>query len=74
MNYENLKTKTIKVSYENIEDALVAYFTSLGEIHEDDLILLFDLPVALNEEGLVEIDMEYYSAEDLDKDASFDPE
>ena len=51
-------TKTVEISYENLEGALIPFFYALGVLDDNEEVITFDFPVALNEKGLVEIDME----------------
>ena len=51
-------TKTIVMSYDNFESAVVSFLYSMGAIPDDWDILCTDLEVPLNDEGLVEFDIE----------------
>lgn len=53
-----MTTKTIKMPYEALEDALVPYLIASGYLADDDAIdYILDFDVPLNAEGLVEFDI-----------------
>lgn len=51
-------TKTIVMSYDNFESAIVSFLYSMNAIPDDWDILCTDLEVPLNDEGYVEFDIE----------------
>lgn len=61
MNNEITKKVVLKVNYEHLEFALVPYLESMNLLpfESDNDILSFDIPVSLNDDGLVEIEVSY---------------
>ena len=51
-------TKTIVMSYDNFESAIITFLYSLDAIPEDWDVLYTDIGVPLNEDGFVEFDIE----------------
>lgn len=54
-----MKTKTIAINYNQLEDMIVAHLYSIGAISDKDDVISLDLDIPLNAEGLVEMDVEY---------------
>lgn len=53
-------TKTIEISYEELEAALIPYLVSTGRLNDDEGVdYVLDMNIDLNENGLVEFDVIY---------------
>ena len=59
-----MKTINLKFDYTHLEAALIPYFMSLGwlEDFEGDIVE-FDIPVVLDNEGLVDLEITYEEVE-----------
>lgn len=53
-----VETKTITISYENIEAAIVSFLYATRTIPESWDVLATDIPLGVNEEGFIEFDIE----------------
>lgn len=53
-----VETKTVTISYENIEAAIVAFLYATRTIPESWDVLRTDIPLEINEEGFIEFDIE----------------
>lgn len=50
--------KTISISYDNLENIVVSWLYAVGAIKENEDVVLFDLPVEVDNEGNVQMDIE----------------
>ena len=69
------KTVTVDISYEALEDVLVSHLMAIGAIHDNEFVTMFDIPVPLNENGLVSIDLDLFVDEaqtELDLETEMD--
>jgi hypothetical protein len=53
-----VETKNVVISYENVEAAVVSFLYATRTIPESWDVLSTDIPLALNEEGFIEFEME----------------
>ncbi len=53
-----IEERTIKISYSNLEDIIAAFLVQTGVIAGDEDILGIDIPLPIDDEGLVELDLE----------------
>lgn len=51
-------TKTIKMSYDNFEDAIVSFLYSLGAINDNEEVIATDFGIEIDDEGNIEFDLE----------------
>lgn len=50
--------RTLKVSHDNIESAVVAFLYSVGAINDNEDVVMIDLGLPVDENGMVEVDLE----------------
>lgn len=53
-----IRTKTIKMSYDNFEDAIVSFLYSLGVIADDEEVVATDFGIEVDDDGQIEFDLE----------------
>ena len=54
----NIKSATVTISYEALEEILLSHLYAIGAIADNEFVALFDLPIELNDEGLIDIDLD----------------
>lgn len=50
--------RTIKMSYDNFEDAIVSFLYSLGVIADDEEVVSTDFGIEVDDDGQIEFDLE----------------
>lgn len=51
-------TKTIRMSHDNLENAVTAFLYAMGELHDNEDVVFADFGLDVDEEGMVEFDLE----------------
>jgi hypothetical protein len=54
----NTETRTIKMSYDNFESAIISFLYSISAIDDDTNVIGTDFGIEVNEEGMIEFDIE----------------
>lgn len=52
------ETRTIRMSYENLEDAVISFLYAIGAIDEDLDVVSTDFGLEIDEDGMIEFDLE----------------
>lgn len=53
------KTRTIKISADNIEAAVLSWLYSVGGVSEEEDVLWIDLGLDVDDEGMVSVEIEH---------------
>lgn len=51
-------TKTIRMSYDNFEAALVSFLYSIGALDDSEEVIASDLGIEINDDDTIEFDLE----------------
>lgn len=54
-----ITTKSIRMSYENLEAAVAQFLYTMGILNDDEDVIGIDFAIEVDEEGMVEFDVDY---------------
>ncbi len=57
MNNETT-TRTITMSYDNFEDAIVSFLYAIGAIDDNEEVVASDFGIEIDEDGMIEFDLD----------------
>ena len=52
------KTKSLTINYDQLQDMIVAHLYAIGALDDGEDVISLDIDIALNDDGLVEMDVE----------------
>lgn len=55
---EETETRTFKMSYENLEDAVISFLYAMGAIDDNVEVVGTDFGIEVDENGMIEFDLE----------------
>lgn len=54
----NTRTKTIKISYDNFEDAIISFLYSIGVLNDNEEVVGTDFGIEVEDDDTIEFDVE----------------